>query len=162
MFQHNYLLVNGIVSFPSFTWLYKYEVEYKQGKMWHSAQRADISEEIYMFQPGRCQAMGTWFISAETNNEELLIARQCFRNHGYINGNVACCLKGRNIWGKIYICSSIICLSVKATQTPYNFSHSVDNNVWSMNLWDGNGISTTYTRPSTDTHYYSWYDSFLV
>jgi hypothetical protein len=51
--------------------------------MWHSAQRAEISEEICMFQPGRCHATGTRLISAETNNEELLIARQRFRNHGY-------------------------------------------------------------------------------
>jgi hypothetical protein len=42
---HNYLSVNGIVSFPSFTWLYKYKEEYKQGEMWRSAQRAEISEE---------------------------------------------------------------------------------------------------------------------
>jgi hypothetical protein len=28
--------------------------EYKQGEMWHSAQRAEISEEICMFQPGHC------------------------------------------------------------------------------------------------------------
>jgi hypothetical protein len=41
--------------------------------MWHSAQRAEISEEICMFQPGRCQATGICLISAETNNEELLI-----------------------------------------------------------------------------------------
>jgi hypothetical protein len=78
MFRHNYLSVNGIVSFPSFTW---------QGEMWHSAQRAEISEEICMFQPGRCQAMGTPLISTETNSEELLIARQRFRNHGYIDSN---------------------------------------------------------------------------
>jgi hypothetical protein len=58
MFRHNYLSVNGIVSFPSFTWLYKFKEEYKQGEMWHSAQRAKISEEICMFQPGRCQATG--------------------------------------------------------------------------------------------------------
>jgi hypothetical protein len=55
--------------------------------MWHSAQRAEISEEICMFHPGRCQARGTWLISTETNNEELLIARQRFHNHGYIDGN---------------------------------------------------------------------------
>jgi hypothetical protein len=48
MFRHNYLSVNGIVSFPSFTWLYKYEEEYKQGEMWHSAQKAKISEKIYV------------------------------------------------------------------------------------------------------------------
>jgi hypothetical protein len=83
MFRHNYLSMNGIVAFPSFTWLYKY----KQGEMWHSAQRAKISEEICMFQPGRCQATGMWFISAETNNEKVLIARQWFRNHGYMDGN---------------------------------------------------------------------------
>jgi hypothetical protein len=88
MFRHNYLSVNGIVSsFPSFTWLYKYKEEYKQGEMWHSAQRDEISEEICVFQPGRCQATGKWLISAETNNEELLTARQRFRNHGYIEGN---------------------------------------------------------------------------
>jgi hypothetical protein len=39
--------VNGIDSFPSFTRLYKYE--YKQGEMWHSNQRAEISEKICMF-----------------------------------------------------------------------------------------------------------------
>jgi hypothetical protein len=33
VFRHNYLSVNGIVSFPSFTWLYKYKEEYKQGEM---------------------------------------------------------------------------------------------------------------------------------
>jgi hypothetical protein len=49
--------------------------EYKQGEMWHSAQRAEISEVIYMFQPGHCQATGN-DSSAETDNEELLIARQ--------------------------------------------------------------------------------------
>jgi hypothetical protein len=87
MFRHNYLSVNGIVSFPSFTCLYKYKEEYKQGEMFHSAQTAEISEEICMFQPGRCQATGTWLISTETNSEELLIARQPFRNHGYIDGN---------------------------------------------------------------------------
>jgi hypothetical protein len=86
MFWHNYLSMNGIVSFPSFTWSYKYEEEYKQGEMCHSAQRAEISEKICMFQPGRCQETGTWLISAETNNEELLIARQRFRNQGYIDG----------------------------------------------------------------------------
>jgi hypothetical protein len=85
MFWHNYLSVNGIVSFSSFTWFYKYKEEYKQGEMWHSAQRTEISEEIYMFQRGRCQATGTWLISAE-NNEELLIARQRFPNHEYIDG----------------------------------------------------------------------------
>jgi hypothetical protein len=56
VFRHNYFSVNGIVSFPSFTWLYK--EEYKQGEMWHSAQRVEISEKICMFQPGRCQATG--------------------------------------------------------------------------------------------------------
>jgi hypothetical protein len=45
MFQHNYLSMNGIVSVPSFSWLYKYKEKYKQGEMWHSAQRAEISEE---------------------------------------------------------------------------------------------------------------------
>jgi hypothetical protein len=54
--------------------------------MWRSAQRAEISEEICMFQPGHCQATGTSLIYAETNNEELLIARQRFRNQGYIEG----------------------------------------------------------------------------
>jgi hypothetical protein len=87
MFWHNYLSMNGIVSFPSFTWLYKYTEEYKQGEMWHSAQGAKICEEICMFQPCYCQAMGTWLISTETNNEELLIARQRFRNHGHIDSN---------------------------------------------------------------------------
>jgi hypothetical protein len=87
MFRHNYLSVNVIVSFPSFTGLYKYREEYKQGEMWHSAQRAEISQKICMFQPGCCLATGTWLISAETNNKELLIARQPFRNHGYIDGN---------------------------------------------------------------------------
>jgi hypothetical protein len=59
--------------------------------MWHSAQMAKISEEkwiyVCMFQPGHCQATGTWLISMETNNEKLLIARQWFRNHWYIDGN---------------------------------------------------------------------------
>jgi hypothetical protein len=87
MFWHNYLSVNGIVSFPSFTGLYKYKEEYKQGEMQHSAQRAEISEEIRMLQPGHCQATGTWLLSMKTNNEELLIARQRFRNHGYTDGN---------------------------------------------------------------------------
>jgi hypothetical protein len=32
-----------------------------------------------MFQPDRCQATGTLLISTETNNEDLLIARQRFR-----------------------------------------------------------------------------------
>jgi hypothetical protein len=86
MFRHNYLSVNGILSFPSFTWLYKCKEEYKQGEMWHSAQRAEISEEICMFQPGHCQATGPWPISVESNNEELLIAMQRFRKHRYING----------------------------------------------------------------------------
>jgi hypothetical protein len=79
MFRHTYLSVNGIVSFTSFTWLYKYKEEYKQGEMWLSAQMAEISEEICMFQPDRCQPTGTWLMSAEINNEELLIARQRFR-----------------------------------------------------------------------------------
>jgi hypothetical protein len=87
MFRRNYLLVNSTVSFPSFTWLCKHREEYKQGEMWHFAQRTEISENICMFQPGLCQATGKWLISAETNNEELLIARQRFRNHGYIDGN---------------------------------------------------------------------------
>jgi hypothetical protein len=94
--QHNYLFLNGILSFPSFTRFYKYKEEYKQGEMWHSAQRAEISWPLPgngsittdMFQPGRCQATGTWLISGETNNEELLIARQRFCNHGYIDGNI--------------------------------------------------------------------------
>jgi hypothetical protein len=43
MFRRNNLSVNGIVSFPSFTWLYK--KEYKQGDMWYSTKRAEISEE---------------------------------------------------------------------------------------------------------------------
>jgi hypothetical protein len=59
MLRHNYLSVNGIVSFPSFTRLYKYKEEYKPGEMWHSAQRAKIFEKIRMFQPGRCQETGT-------------------------------------------------------------------------------------------------------
>jgi hypothetical protein len=87
MFRHNYLSVNDIVSLSSFTWLCKYKEEYKQGEMWHSNQNAEISKELCMFLPGYCQATGTWLISAETNNEELLIARQWFRNHGHINGN---------------------------------------------------------------------------
>jgi hypothetical protein len=36
VYWYNYLLVNGIVSFTSFTWLYKYKEEYKQGEMWVS------------------------------------------------------------------------------------------------------------------------------
>jgi hypothetical protein len=32
MFRHNYLSVNGIVSFSSFTWLYKYKEEYKKNR----------------------------------------------------------------------------------------------------------------------------------
>jgi hypothetical protein len=52
MLQHNYLSLNGIVSVPSSTWLYK--EEYKQGEMSHSGQMAEISEEMCMFQPGRC------------------------------------------------------------------------------------------------------------
>jgi hypothetical protein len=48
MFRHNYLSVDGIVSFPSLTWLYKYKEEYRQGEMWHSAQRAEISEKIFV------------------------------------------------------------------------------------------------------------------
>jgi hypothetical protein len=59
MFRHNYLSVNGIVSYPSFTSLYKYKEEYKQVEMWHSAQRAKISEEIRTFHLGRGQATGT-------------------------------------------------------------------------------------------------------
>jgi hypothetical protein len=59
MFWHNYLSVNGTVSFSSFTCLYAYKQEYKQEEMWHSAQRAEISEEICMLQPGCCQATGT-------------------------------------------------------------------------------------------------------
>jgi hypothetical protein len=65
MFRHNYLSVNGIVSFLFFISLYKYKEEYKQGEMWHSAQRAKLSEEkwmytsICMFQTGHCQATGT-------------------------------------------------------------------------------------------------------
>jgi hypothetical protein len=85
MFRHNYLSVNGIASFPSFTWLYKHKEEYKQEKIWHSAQRTEISEEMCMFHPDRFQANSTWLISAETNNEDLLIARQRFRNHEYIS-----------------------------------------------------------------------------
>jgi hypothetical protein len=65
--------------------LYKYKEEYKQGDMGRSAQRAEISEEICMFQPGRCQVTVTCLIFAETNNEEVLIARQRFSNHGYID-----------------------------------------------------------------------------
>jgi hypothetical protein len=57
MFRNNYHPMNGIVSFPSFTSLYK--EEYKQGEMWHPAQRLEISEELCMFQSGRCQATGT-------------------------------------------------------------------------------------------------------
>jgi hypothetical protein len=45
--RHNYLSGNGIVSFPSFTRLYK--KEYKQGEMWHSAQRAEILEEKWIY-----------------------------------------------------------------------------------------------------------------
>jgi hypothetical protein len=75
MFRHNFLSTNGVVSFPSFTWLYKYKGKYKQREMWHSAQRAEISEIICTFQPGRCQVTVAWLISAETKNEELLIAR---------------------------------------------------------------------------------------
>jgi hypothetical protein len=47
--------------------------------MRHSAQRAEISGKICMFQLGRCQATGTWLISAQTNNKKLLIANQRFR-----------------------------------------------------------------------------------
>jgi hypothetical protein len=78
---------HSIFSFHSFTWLYKYKEEYKQGEMWHSAQGAKIFKEICMFQSGRCQATGTWLFSAETNKEKLSISRQRFRNHGYIDGN---------------------------------------------------------------------------
>jgi hypothetical protein len=53
MFRRNYLSVNGIVLLPSFTCLYKHKEVYKHGEMWHSAQRAEISE------PGRCEATGT-------------------------------------------------------------------------------------------------------
>jgi hypothetical protein len=63
--------------------------------MWLSAKRAEISEEIYMFQPGRCQATDTRLISAETNTEELLIAGQRFGNYGYIDGNNAEAIKGK-------------------------------------------------------------------
>jgi hypothetical protein len=44
MFRHNYLSVNGIDSFPSFACLYRYKKKYKQGKMWHSAQKAEVPE----------------------------------------------------------------------------------------------------------------------
>jgi hypothetical protein len=102
MFRRNYLSVNGIVPFPSFTWLCKYKEEYKQGEMWHSAQRGKISEEkwvnVCMFQPGHYQATGTWLISTETNNEKLLIARQRFSNHGYIDGNNW----SRRLWKESY------------------------------------------------------------
>jgi hypothetical protein len=59
MFRHNYISVNGILSFPSYTGLYKYKEEHKQVDMWHSAQRVEISYEICMSQTGRCQATGT-------------------------------------------------------------------------------------------------------
>jgi hypothetical protein len=51
-----------------------------------------------MLQPGRCQATGTWLISAETKNEELLIGRQRFRKHGYIDGNNW----SRRLWKESY------------------------------------------------------------
>jgi hypothetical protein len=41
-----------------------------------------------MFQPGHCQATGTSLISLETNNDELLIARQRFCNQGYIDTTI--------------------------------------------------------------------------
>jgi hypothetical protein len=41
-----------------------------------------------MFQPGPCQVTSTRLISVDTNNEELLIARQQFHNNGYIDGNI--------------------------------------------------------------------------
>jgi hypothetical protein len=49
MFWHNYLSVNGIASFPSFTWLCKYKEEYKKGEMWHSAQKAEIDYNTAMY-----------------------------------------------------------------------------------------------------------------
>jgi hypothetical protein len=92
MFQYNYLSVNGIVSFPSITWLHKYKEKYKQGEMWHSAQKAEISEEkwiyVCMFQPGHTMPCNGYMTHIHrTNNEEMLIARQRFHNHGYIDGN---------------------------------------------------------------------------
>jgi hypothetical protein len=69
--------------------MHKYKEEYKQGEMWHSPQRAEISEEngyICMSSLGIARQR-VHDSSPETNNEELLIARQRFRNHGYIDGN---------------------------------------------------------------------------
>jgi hypothetical protein len=78
MFRHNYLTVNGIVAFSSFTSLYK--KEYKQGEMWHSAQRAEISEAKWMYVPAWPLPGSGYDSSAEANNEEFLIARQEFCN----------------------------------------------------------------------------------
>jgi hypothetical protein len=72
MFLHNYLSVNGIVSFPSFTCLYKQGEMYK-GKWIYVCFSLGIARQRVRDS------------SAETNNEELL-TRQPFRNHGYIDG----------------------------------------------------------------------------
>jgi hypothetical protein len=86
MFRH-YLSVNGIVSFPSFISLCKYKEEYKHGEMWHSAQRAEISEEI-------CSSLAVarqrvHHSSAETKNEELLQRFHFLRGRcgGYITSH---------------------------------------------------------------------------
>jgi hypothetical protein len=54
-FIYIYIKVNVWYSFISLFYL----IEYKQGEMWHSALRAEISEEICMFHSGLCQATGT-------------------------------------------------------------------------------------------------------
>jgi hypothetical protein len=55
--------------------------------MWHSAQRAKISEE-YVCSSLALARQRVRDSSAGTNNEELLIARRRFCNHGYIDGNI--------------------------------------------------------------------------
>jgi hypothetical protein len=49
--------------------------EYKLGEMWHSAQRAEISEEICMFQPGCCQATGKYMTHIRGNQQSGIVER---------------------------------------------------------------------------------------
>jgi hypothetical protein len=99
MFRHNYLSVNGIVSFLSFTW------------------RKSISRKkcgILLKGPKclRKYVCSSLAVARQRAHDSLLKATQRFRNHGYIDGNNSDVIKGKviNTWlvKYHYICSGSI------------------------------------------------------
>jgi hypothetical protein len=85
MFRHNCLSVNDIISFLSFTWLYNV----RKSISWEKCgilSKGPIYLRKYVCSSLAFARQRIHDSSAETNSEELLIARQRFRNYGYIDG----------------------------------------------------------------------------